>query len=131
MALVEWLGPLLEVAAYVLMTAAWLFGMVSAQAFVAFMLVAVGMGILVSVSALLLEELSFHIYHKPGQLAWLLGAVMMENCGYRQLVAVWRLAGLLRWMGGRAARQGGFTGGSDSPKPRQRPAADSTRQRRP
>ena len=96
-ALFEWLGPLLEVLAYVLITAAWLFGLVSAQAFVAFMLVAIGMGIMVSVSALLLEELSFHIYRKPGQLAWLLGAVIMENCGYRQLVAVCRLSGLLRW----------------------------------
>ena len=96
-ALFEWLGPLLEVLAYVLILAAWLFGLVSAQAFVAFMLVAIGMGIMVSVSVLLLEELSFHIYRKPGQLAWLLGAVIMENCGYRQLVAVWRLVGLLRW----------------------------------
>jgi hypothetical protein len=102
---------------------------VSAQAFVAFMLVAIGMGILVSVSALLLEELSFQIYRKPGQLASLLGAVIMENCGYRQLVAVWRLAGLVRWMGGRTRHQGRFTGGRGSPKPRQRPEADSSRQR--
>jgi cellulose synthase/poly-beta-1,6-N-acetylglucosamine synthase-like glycosyltransferase len=129
--LFEWLGPLLEVAAYVLMTAAWLMGLVSAQAFVAFMLVAVGLGIMVSVSALLLEELSFHVYHKPGQLAWLLGAVIMENCGYRQLVAVWRLAGLLRWMVGRARRRGEITGGSGWPKPRQQTTADSTVQRRP
>ncbi len=130
-ALFEWLGPLLEVAAYVLMTAAWLFGLVSVQAFVAFMLVAIGMGIMVSVSTLLLEELSFHIYRKPGQLAWLLGAVIMENCGYRQLVALWRLAGLLRWMAGSATRRGGITGGSGRPQPRQRPTADSTGQRRP
>jgi cellulose synthase/poly-beta-1,6-N-acetylglucosamine synthase-like glycosyltransferase len=129
-ALFEWLGPLLEVAAYVLMTAAWFFGLVSAQAFVAFMLVAIGMGIMVSVGALLLEELSFHTYRKPGQLAWLLGAVIMENCGYRQLVAVWRLAGLLRWMGGSATHRGEITGDSGWSK-RRRPTADSTGRRRP
>jgi cellulose synthase/poly-beta-1,6-N-acetylglucosamine synthase-like glycosyltransferase len=129
-ALFEWLGPLLEVAAYVLMTAAWLVGLVSAQAFVAFMLVAIGMGIMVSVSALLLDELSFHIYRKPGQLAWLLGAVIMENCGYRQLVAVWRLAGLVRWMGGSTSRRGEIMG-SGSPKPRPQPTPDTTGQRRP
>jgi len=85
----------------------------------------------VSVSALLLEELSFQIYRKPGQLASLLGAVIMENCGYRQLVAVWRLAGLVHWMGGLTRRQGSFTDGRGSPKPRQRPAADSSHHRRP
>ncbi|HWH47156.1 MAG TPA: glycosyltransferase [Burkholderiales bacterium] len=103
-ALFEWWGPLFEVLAYVLMTAAWFFGLVSAQAFVAFMLAAIGMGIMVSVSALLIDELSFHIYHKPGQLAWLLGAVIMENCGYRQLVALWRLAGLASWLAQSAPR---------------------------
>jgi cellulose synthase/poly-beta-1,6-N-acetylglucosamine synthase-like glycosyltransferase len=103
-ALFEWWGPLFEVLAYVLMTAAWFFGLMSAQAFVAFMLAAIGMGIMVSVSALLIDELSFHIYHKPGQLAWLLGAVIMENCGYRQLVALWRLAGLASWLAQSAPR---------------------------
>jgi len=128
--LFEWLGPLLEVLAYLLMTAAWVFGLVSAQAFVAFMLVAIGMGIMVSVSALLLDELSFHIYRKPGQLAWLLGAVMMENCGYRQLVAVWRLAGLMSWMS-QGAPRGSQIAGSALPKPHQRAAADPRSQRRP
>ena len=103
--LFEWWGPLFEVLAYGLMTAAWFFGLVSLQAFVAFMLAAIGMGIMVSVSALLLDELSFHIYRKPGQLAWLLGAVIMENCGYRQLVALWRLAGLMSWMARSAPRR--------------------------
>jgi hypothetical protein len=95
------------------------------------MLVAIGMGIMVSVSALLLDELSFHIYRKPGQLASLLGAVIMENCGYRQLAAVWRLAGLVRWMGRRATRRSDITRGSGLPKSRRRPSADSARQRRP
>ncbi len=131
MALFEWLGPLLEVLAYVLMTAALICGLVSAQAFVAFMLVAIGMGIMVSVSALLLEELSFHVYRKPVQLAWLLGAVLMENCGYRQLVAVWRLAGLVQWMGTGVARRRQIAGGSGLQKPHRRPAADTTRKRRP
>ena len=130
-ALFEWLGPLLEVLAYVMITAAWLFGLVSAQAFVAFMLVAIGMGIMVSVSALLLEELSFHIYRKPGQLAWLLGAVIMENCGYRQLIAVWRLVGLLRWATTARARRGMGTKSAGWQHQRQRPTPGSSSERRP
>ena len=129
--LFEWLGPLLEVLAYVLMTAAWLFGLVSAQAFVAFMLVAIGMGIMVSVSALLLEELSFHVYHKPGQLAWLLGAVIMENCGYRQLVAVWRTVGLLRWAIGARTGRGAGTRNAGWQQQQQRRAPGPSSERRP
>src|SRR5258708_40105547 len=94
------------------------------------MVVEIGVGIMVSVSALLLEELSFHTYRKPGQLAWLLGAVIMENCGYRQLVAVWRVAGLLRWMGGSATHRGRITGGSGWAE-RRLPAAECNGRRRP
>lgn len=58
----EWLGPLIEVAGYVFMIAAFSFGLISTQALIAFLLVAVGFGMLLSVTALLLEEISFHTY---------------------------------------------------------------------
>jgi hypothetical protein len=93
--------------------------------------VAIGMGIMVSVSALLLEELSFHTYRKPGQLAWLLGAVIMENCGYRQLVAVWRLAGLIRWATTARTRRGVGTKSAVWQHQRQRPTPRSSSERRP
>lgn len=54
-------------------------------------------GFMLSVSSLLLEELSFHIYPKPRQLAILLVMVIVENPGYRQLNSLWRLWGLLLW----------------------------------
>lgn len=53
---------------------------------------------MLSTSALLLEEMSFHIYPRPRQLATLLAAVVVENFGYRQLISFWRLVGLLRWV---------------------------------
>ncbi|MDP2238947.1 MAG: glycosyltransferase [Burkholderiales bacterium] len=98
MALFEWLGPLIEVVGYVFMISAFAMGIVSAEAFFIFMLVALGFGLILSVSALLLEELSFHIYPKPRQLAVLLAVVIIENFGYRQLNSLWRLWGLLLWM---------------------------------
>ncbi|MGH8717042.1 MAG: glycosyltransferase family 2 protein, partial [Burkholderiales bacterium] len=60
-------------------------------------------GMLLSVTALLLEELSFHIYPKTTQLAKLLIAVLLENFGYRQRVSLWRFIGLLRWIFNRKA----------------------------
>lgn len=93
----ELLGPLIELLGYALIAAAFASGMLSWQAFAAFMLVAVGFGTLLSVSALLLEEASVRFYRRPSQAAALLAVALFENLGYRQLVALWRVEGLLRW----------------------------------
>lgn len=97
MAAFEWLGPLLEVAGYLFVLAAWLMGGISWTAFASFLFVAVGLGIMLSVSGLMLEEMSFHMYPGPGQLVKLLGVAVLENFGYRQLNSWWRLVGLVRW----------------------------------
>jgi len=94
----EWLAPILELAGYVFMVLAWYFGVISPPAFVAFLLAALGMGVLVSVAALLLEEMSFHLYPKLRHFWVLLGVAVIENLGFRQLTTVWRLQGLLQWL---------------------------------
>jgi cellulose synthase/poly-beta-1,6-N-acetylglucosamine synthase-like glycosyltransferase len=98
MLLFEWLGPLVEVGGYVFMIWAFLIGAVSWQAFATFMFVAIGMGVLLSASGLLLEEMSFHIYPRGKQLLALGLIVLIENFGYRQLNTIWRLTGLWRWV---------------------------------
>ena len=109
MALFEWLGPLVEVAGYAVLLAALAAGLVSATAFGAFLLLAVGLGVALSVCALLLEEISFHVYRRPRELALLAAAAVLENFGFRQLIALWRLEGLLRWASGGRARWGEMT----------------------
>ncbi|MFY9316017.1 MAG: glycosyltransferase [Burkholderiales bacterium] len=109
MALFEWLGPLVEVAGFALMLAGLAAGLVSGAAFAAFLLLAVGLGMVLSVCALLLEEISFHIYKRPRELALLAAAALAENFGFRQLVALWRLEGLARWAFGARARWGEMT----------------------
>jgi len=98
MVLFEWLGPLVDVAGYVFMASGFALGVISFAAFSAFMLLAVGLGTVLSVSALLLEEISFHVYKKPGQLFTLAAASLIENFGFRQLVTLWRLQGLWQWL---------------------------------
>jgi cellulose synthase/poly-beta-1,6-N-acetylglucosamine synthase-like glycosyltransferase len=97
MMLFEWLGPLVEAGGYIFMVGAFLAGGISWQAFMTFMFVAIGLGILLSASGLLLEEMSFHIYPRGRQLLALGAVVLLENLGYRQLNTVWRLIGLWRW----------------------------------
>lgn len=93
----EWLGPLVELGGYVFMIVAFLLDAISWQAFSAFLFVALGLGILLSASGLLLEEMSFHIYPRGKHLLGLGLIVILENLGYRQLNTVWRLIGLYRW----------------------------------
>ncbi len=109
MMLFEAIGPLIEVAGYVFMIGGFFLGVVSAEALVVFLLVAITFGMVLSVSALLLEELSFHIYTRPRQLLTLLAVVILENFGYRQLNSVWRLWGLLRWASGKKGGWGTMT----------------------
>jgi cellulose synthase/poly-beta-1,6-N-acetylglucosamine synthase-like glycosyltransferase len=96
----ECYGPAIEVAGYVLLTAMWALGLIPGMAFAAFLALAFSLGFLLSVSALLLEELSFRLYPRFSQTALLVLVAIVENLGYRQLVSAWRLAGLARWLRG-------------------------------
>jgi hypothetical protein len=95
--LFECLGPAIEVLAYVLMTAMFLLGLIPGMLFVAFLAFVFSLGFMVSMSTLLLEEISFRLYPRWGQAARLAIAAIVENLGYRQLVAFWRLDALMRW----------------------------------
>ncbi len=109
MLLFEWLGPLIEVAGYAFMAVAFLTGIISFTAFAAFVLLAIGLGTMLSANALLLEEITFHLYKKPSELMLLAVAALFENFGYRQLVSFWRLQGLLQWIARTKGRWGEMT----------------------
>lgn len=97
----ELLGPAIEILGYLVMTIGFLTGAFSVEAFLAFLMAAIAFGVLLSVTALLLEEMSFRLYPQPGHILSLFIAAVLENFGYRQLVAMWRLQGLLRWLMGK------------------------------
>lgn len=98
--LFELFGSLIEVGGYVLTTVAFATGAISLTAFVAFLFVSFGLGLVFSSSALVLEELSFNAYPKSRHTLTLLAAAIAENFGYRQLNAWWRLVGLIRFLRG-------------------------------
>lgn len=105
----EWLSPVIELAGLAFMVVGALLGLVSVSAMWVFLLVAFGFGVLLSVSALLLEELSFHVYPRIRHVATLAAAAVLENLGFRQLMAWYRLLGLWRWATGSEARWGKMT----------------------
>lgn len=106
MLLIEGLGPVVELLGYVVMTALIALGLISWASLGAFLLLAFGSGLLLSASALLLEEVAFRTYPRPRHLAVLLAAMVVENLGYRQLTVWWRTVGLFKWLTGQKQRWG-------------------------
>lgn len=99
-ALFEWWGPVVEVGGYLFLVIGYLLGVVSFSVFLLFFLLSIGFGVLISVLALTLEEISFRVYPRVSHVFVLLLAAVVENFGYRQLNSYWRLIGLLRWLTG-------------------------------
>ncbi len=109
MAVFEWIGPAIEVLGYCFLILSFIMGLVSMQMWLILLAAAIGLGILLSVSALLLEEMSFHVYPDQRDVLKLLLAAILENFGYRQLNSVWKLIGLYRWVCGKQATWGTMT----------------------
>jgi cellulose synthase/poly-beta-1,6-N-acetylglucosamine synthase-like glycosyltransferase len=102
----ELLGPVIEVAGYLFMLAGFAFGFISAAVFWSFLLLAISFGILLSISALFLEEISCHTYVRRGNLLALILIAIAENFGYHQLVLWWRLQGFFQWATGAPQKWG-------------------------
>jgi len=94
----ECLGPIIEVLGYASVIILGLLGMLSPQAFFAFLFASVGLGVLLSVNAMMLEEISFHLYPRPAQQLRLFLVAVLENLGYRQMTSLFRVIGLFRWV---------------------------------
>jgi len=89
--LFEVMGPLIEVAGYVLLVVTIVFGSASGWFIALFFLLAVGYGVFLSVASLLLDQMRLSAYGRRRDLALLVGYAVLENLGYRQLQALWRV----------------------------------------
>jgi cellulose synthase/poly-beta-1,6-N-acetylglucosamine synthase-like glycosyltransferase len=100
--IVELLAPIVEALGLVMLVATVALGLVDRTFAILFFALAVGIGLVLSVATLLLDQASFLRYKKPGDLAWLLWWAVVENVGYRQLTVYWRLRGLVKYLRGRS-----------------------------
>lgn len=88
--LFEFLGPVVELLGYVVVPLSLLLGYLYVEFAVAFFLAAVGLGALLSVAAVFLEELRLNRYPRWSDVLKLTLYGILENFGYRQLNTVWR-----------------------------------------
>ena len=102
--LFELLGPVIEAFGLVFFLIGAVFGLIAWPDAAVFLLLALSLGMLLSICAIMLEEFSFPVYRKPRELALLYAAALLENFGYRQLTVWWRLKGFFRWITGRRHR---------------------------
>ena len=106
MVLVEAMSPVLEFAGLLFTLVLYALGYLNPAAALLFLSAAVGLGLLLSSSALLLEERSFHVYPRYRDSLILFTWAVLENFGYRQLNTWWRLIGTWHWLTGKEAKWG-------------------------
>ena len=96
----EFLGAFIEAAGYIAMTLGFAFGFISPASASLFFLVAVGSGVCLSLSALLLEDMAFRKFGRWRDFARLVIFCVIENFGYRQIMTYYRVRGFVSYVRG-------------------------------
>lgn len=96
----ELLAPLVEVFGWIALLLGLSIGAVDGRFAVLFLLVAVGYGTLLSIWAIVLEEMSFRRYRRRADFWRLVGFALIEGIGYRQMTVFFRLQAFWRFLRG-------------------------------
>ena len=99
--LFEALGPVIEISGYVVTAGALYYGLVNWHYAELMFLLSVVYGTLISLAAVVLEEISYRRYQRVSDLLLLIGLGIIENFGFRQLTTWWRLKGTYDFMRGK------------------------------
>ena len=109
----ELVSPLLELMGLFVVVMGLVLGLVTTPNALMFMAVVYGYGTLVALVTLTVEEVTFHKYPRWRDLGAIALASVLENFGYRQATAWWRLEGL--WAALRGENQGWGTATPTTP----------------
>jgi cellulose synthase/poly-beta-1,6-N-acetylglucosamine synthase-like glycosyltransferase len=91
----EALGPIVELLGYSFTLTGLAAGLIAPSTAALFFIVSLAFGVLLSVSAVLLEEFTLRRYPNPSDVLRLLAAAFLENFGYRQINTLWRVKGIV------------------------------------
>ena len=112
----ELLAPLVELVGLIAVVIGLALGVVDVSFAVILAMVAFGYALVLSLLVVLIEELSFHRYHRLRDVGIAVIAMLIENLGYRQLTAWWRVQGLWAAARGRTQVWGEMTRSGFHPK---------------
>jgi cellulose synthase/poly-beta-1,6-N-acetylglucosamine synthase-like glycosyltransferase len=93
--LFEMCGPIIELLGYIMTLSGLVFGIIAPSVAILFLIVSILFGIMLSVGAVMLEELTTRHYPDWRDVLRLFLAAILENFGYRQLLTIWRTKGVI------------------------------------
>ena len=99
----ELFGPLVEFFGYMYFLLTALGGMLEPLFASMFGVVALLSGFMLSLGAILLEEMSLSFFRARGDMGRLIFVALLENFGYRQLILFYRVRGLFSYIAGKKA----------------------------
>jgi len=91
----EAMGPIVELFGLVIVPICWALGILSTDFLYLFLSLAIVLGIALSIGSVALEELTFQRYPRFKDVMILVLAGIVDNFGYRQVHAWWRLMGIV------------------------------------
>jgi cellulose synthase/poly-beta-1,6-N-acetylglucosamine synthase-like glycosyltransferase len=91
----EVLGPVVEVVGLPIVLAAWAFGLLNGSYAILAFVMSMGFGIVLSLAAVFLEDMTFHRHERWKDLGLLVVAAVLESAGLRWIHAWWRVRGML------------------------------------
>ncbi|MBU2513677.1 glycosyltransferase family 2 protein [bacterium] len=110
---VEGLGPIIEFTGYLTLLISWYLGTLDPLFAITFLAAAILLGVAMSTSALVVEEMTFRRYPGMKMIIVLFFVGIVENFGYRQMNAWWRLKAIFDFLIGKKSwgkmQRSGFT----------------------
>ena len=94
----EFLGAFIEWIGYVVFAVSWALGAIDWPYAVVFIAIALTSGLLLSLAAVLLEDLAFRRHGQFRDLLRLFGYAIAENFGYRQILTLYRIRGFVAYL---------------------------------
>lgn len=98
--LFEFLAPIVELIGYSTIVLAAVLGLLSRQFFLLFLIFGYAFSTLISIGAVLLEEMTYRRYSNWREVGRLLFFCLFEHFPYRQMTMIWRLQGIWEYMRG-------------------------------
>jgi cellulose synthase/poly-beta-1,6-N-acetylglucosamine synthase-like glycosyltransferase len=96
----EFLAPIVEIVGYSTIVLAAVLGLLSRQFFVLFLIFGYAFATLISIGAVLLEEMTYRRYSNWREVGRLLFFCLFEHFPYRQMTMIWRLQGIVQYLRG-------------------------------
>lgn len=101
--LFEYLAPIIEFLGWIVVPTAWALGALNTTALAWMLAIAIGMGLMNSLVALLLDE-SYGYFNSAADTSRLIAVAVIENFGLRQMTVLWRMRAMV---GGKGTRNWG------------------------